>query len=77
MHSFTATFLLANFMRALAHAYTHTCKHIHTQHAHTRIHLTRFTRRAVPFCHECSYVCDGDANGVLHYIGTAQGTQVS
>ncbi|KAF5828541.1 hypothetical protein DUNSADRAFT_17460 [Dunaliella salina] len=37
--------------------------------------VSRFTRRALPCCHECAYVCDGDANGVLHYIGTAQGTQ--
>lgn len=36
----------------------------------------RFTRRSLPLCAECAYVCDGDANGVLRFIGTSYGTQV-
>ncbi len=38
--------------------------------------LCRFQRRLLPSSHECAYMCDGDQNGVLHFIGTLYGTQV-
>jgi hypothetical protein len=35
----------------------------------------RYQRRKLPACRELMYVCDGDRNGVIHYLGTALGTQ--
>lgn len=39
-------------------------------------HPSRYQRRCVPASWELAYVCDGDQNGVLRYIGTSYGTQV-
>ena len=32
-------------------------------------------RRHSPLCSELMYVCNGDTNGVCHFLGTAYGTQ--
>lgn len=32
-----------------------------------------YRRRLAPSCKELMYVCDGDRNGVIHYIGTGDG----
>lgn len=34
-----------------------------------------FRRRLAPSCKELMYVCDGDRNGVVHYIGTDYGSK--
>jgi hypothetical protein len=34
-----------------------------------------FRRRLAPSCKELMYVCDGDRNGVVHYIGTEYGSK--
>lgn len=35
----------------------------------------QYRRRLAPSCAELMYVCDGDRNGVVHYIGTEYGTK--